>query len=108
MTPNCGLPELDRQRGGSRDRTQSPPTISAKREYSRTWPETFANWRPEITDLGVWGRKRPREKPAFPAHSRVSPGSLTERQSAWLGRKGSNHRMADPPFCETQAATILL
>jgi hypothetical protein len=61
--------------GGSRDLTQSPPTVSAKREYSRTWPETLANWRSEITDLGVWRRKRTREKPSFAAHSRFSRGA---------------------------------
>ncbi len=69
---------------GDAAKPRSLPTVSAKREYWRMWPETFANWRPEITNLGVWRRNRTREKPAFPADSSRFLGSLAERQSGWL------------------------
>jgi hypothetical protein len=65
-------PEPPPTAGGGPDRTQSPAKFSAKWEYSRAWPETFANLRPEITDLGVWRRNRTRKKRGFPAQSRVS------------------------------------
>jgi hypothetical protein len=52
---------------GSRYRTKSPPIVSSKREYSRTWPETFGSWRPKIHELGGWRRNRIREKPPFSA-----------------------------------------
>jgi hypothetical protein len=61
--------------GGSRRRTRSLPTVSAKREYSRVWPETFAYWHPAIVDLGVWRRSRTRERTAFPARSDFSGGA---------------------------------
>ena len=44
----------------------------AKREFSRSWLETFGNWRPRIGELQVWRLNRMREKPGFAAHSRVS------------------------------------
>jgi hypothetical protein len=80
--------------GGSRDRTQSARTVSAKREYSPTWPETFTDGRPAIADLGVQRRSRTREKTAFPAPFFLFPVSLEERGTAWLGRKDSNLYMA--------------
>jgi hypothetical protein len=52
--------------------------VSAKREYSRRWPETFCGWRSKIKELGVWRRKRKREKLGFPAQSRVSQDALPE------------------------------
>ena len=58
--------------GGSRDRNKSLAVVSAKREYSRTWLETFGNWRPDIGDFGIWRRSRMREKPLFPASFLVS------------------------------------
>jgi hypothetical protein len=73
--------------GGSSDRTRSPVTVSAKREYSRVWPETFAGWSPAIADLGVQRHSRTCEKPPFPARPRVSWGVWpTARVAGWGGR----------------------
>jgi hypothetical protein len=41
---------------------QSPPIVSAKREYSRTRPETFGGFNLKIGELAAWRRKRMREK----------------------------------------------
>src|SRR5665213_2386985 len=49
---------------------------------------------PEITDLGIWRRNRTCEKRHADPSSRL-PGKLTERRNAWLGREGSNLRMAE-------------
>jgi hypothetical protein len=64
---HCVLPPS----GGSRDRTRSPPIVSAKREYSRIWPKTFGNSSPQIIELGVWRRNQMHGNPLFPASSRI-------------------------------------
>ena len=53
-------------------------------------------WRfpPQTRQAGVQRQKRIREKPGFPACSRAV-GSLAKRRTAWLGREGSNLRMAE-------------
>jgi hypothetical protein len=50
----------------------SPAIDSPKREYSRKRPETFGDFRLKFGRAGVRRPKRMREKPGFPAHSRVS------------------------------------
>src|SRR6516165_4384054 len=41
-------------KGGSRDRTKSPATVSRKREYSQDWPETFGSLAAENGGTRVW------------------------------------------------------
>ena len=99
--------------GGTRDRTTSPPIVSAKRECSRVWPETFGIWRTKTTDLGVWRRNRTREKSGFPAHSRVSWGARPnagmagwggrDRTSEWRNQNPLPYRLATPQQACRQA-----
>ena len=49
--------------------------VSPKREYLRRRPETFGDFRLNLGKAGVQRRKRMREKPGFPAHSRVPSGA---------------------------------
>jgi hypothetical protein len=67
-----GRPNQGMTQGGSCNRTRPLPTVPPKREYSGVCPETSADWRSPIANLGVWGRSRTRERPAFPAHSRFA------------------------------------
>jgi hypothetical protein len=49
--------------------------IPAKREYSRTRPETFGDSRPMSGEPEVQRQIRIREKPGFPGYYRVSWGA---------------------------------
>src|SRR6202035_670048 len=46
--------------------------VAPKREFPRTWPETFADFLLEIGEPGNQRQKRMRKKPGFSAHFRVS------------------------------------
>ncbi|MEH2567751.1 hypothetical protein V1289_007378 [Bradyrhizobium sp. AZCC 2289] len=54
---------------------QSPPIISAKREYSRLGSETLPDFLLECGKPRLRRQIQMREKPGFPAHSRVSRGA---------------------------------
>jgi hypothetical protein len=86
-----GTPVVGRQSRSN----QSPPIVSAKREYLRIWPETFGNFHLRTGKLGVQRRNRMREKPGFPARSPLSWGAWPNAGMGWLGREGSNLRMAE-------------
>jgi hypothetical protein len=50
----CDRAELGLARIVSRDRTKSPTTVSRKREYSRSWPETFGSLAAKNGKTGRW------------------------------------------------------
>lgn len=75
--------------GGSRDRTQSPTIVSAKREYSRSWLETFGSSRARNGTRRVW-RRSDRRKTAILSLFRRSPGDVCETRTGWLGNQDSN------------------
>jgi hypothetical protein len=66
---------------------RSPPIVSAKREYSRTRPETFGDFHLKIANPDLQRRKRMPERRGFPAHSRVSWGAWSNATlPGWGGR----------------------
>src|SRR5258708_37960057 len=76
-----------------RDRTRSLAVVSAKREYSRTWQETFAGFSLDICKPGVQRRSRLREKPVFPAHFCVFQKPWSEAaMHGWGGRDRTSER----------------
>jgi hypothetical protein len=76
-----------RRSGGSGDRTWSQAVFSPKREYSRTWPETFANSGLQICKARVQRPNRICEKAELPAHSGVSREACPKAELAgWGGR----------------------
>jgi hypothetical protein len=78
-----GTPVVGRQSRSN----QSPPIVSAKREYLRIWPETFGNFHLRTGKLGVQRRNRMREEPGFPARSPLSWGARPNaRMAGWGGR----------------------
>jgi hypothetical protein len=79
--------------GGSRDRTKSPAAISGKREYSRSWP--WVVWRLKISETGRWRPAASSRKPAVCDPFWSSEQTCRDSCTGWLGREGSNLRMAD-------------
>lgn len=73
---------------------RSPGRVSKKREFSWFWPETFANFCPKKCE-------RPSPKTFHNVKSRISRAFLVTKRifsksrNAWLGREGSNLRMAE-------------
>ena len=80
--------------GGSPDRTKSPGAVSQKREYSRIGPETFGALAPQNTEMGNWRPAAMSQKPAVCGPFFRSLGNVGDWPTAWLGREGSNLRMA--------------
>jgi hypothetical protein len=86
--------------GGSRYRTKSPPTVSAKREYLRIRPETFGDFRLNFGEPRVRRRKRMREMPGFPAHFRfVSERRPIAGMPGW--RRSANRTCLQPNSLQT-------
>jgi hypothetical protein len=81
--------------GGSRGSNQSPPIVSAKREFVGNRPETFRHFAPEIARPGVRRPERNAEKAGNSGPVRHRLQISVRRRTAWLGREGSNLRMAE-------------
>ena len=75
--------------------TQSLPKVSLKREYSRTWLETFGN-RHQDRRIGSPETKSNGRKAGISGPIPRFPRCLVNCRNAWLGREDSN--LGDPEF----------
>ena len=64
---------------------------------SRTRPETFGDFHLKFGQPGVRRRNRMREKPGFPAHSRVSWGAWSNAAMAGWRRRDRTHAFLIEP-----------
>ena len=89
---------------------QSPPAASAKREYSRTRPETFGDFHLKFGCRESGDEIECAKSRDFGPFSRFS-WSLAERANWWLGREDLNFDMAnsksDAVACPREAAEPL-